>query len=231
MTENPGQGLVACPSCGAQVFLGSVFCPSCGLTLPVAPPASLPAAAMPSIYAPQVDAPLPAPAPAQSNRKTIGLTIGGIAVAVILVAATLLAVRATGGPGRRSYVYGGTFKATATMSVARVSQTSTLLPDGRVLIAGGSTLKPAELYDPKTGKFSTTGSLITERWWHTATLLPDGQVLIAGGNNGNPLTGAELYNPKTGAFSQTGFMIAARGYHTATLLRDGRVLVAGGFDD
>ncbi len=46
------------------------------------------------------------------------------------------------------------------MSDTLVSHTATLLPGGRVLIAGGydgrADLATAELYDPKTGTFSLT---------------------------------------------------------------------------
>ena len=54
----------------------------------------------------------------------------------------------------------GTFTATGPMADTLVSHTATLLPDGRVLIAGGydgvTDLTTAELYDPKTGTFSLT---------------------------------------------------------------------------
>ena len=68
---------------------------------------------------------------------------------------------------------------------ARVHHTATLLPNGKVLVAGGYTttapLASAELYDPASGTWTATGSLVTARDDHTATLLPNGKVLVAGG--------------------------------------------------
>jgi hypothetical protein len=117
----------------------------------------------------------------------------------------------------------GTFSPTGSMTEAHLEFTATLLPTGRVLIAGGGS---AELYDPSTGTFSPTGSMTDFRSGATATLLPTGRVLIAGGLNHS----AELYDPKTGKFSPTGSMTAGvdRADATATLLSDGRVLIAGG---
>ena len=68
--------------------------------------------------------------------------------------------------------------------------TATLLPNGKVLVAGGcimavDDLSSAELYDPATGTWTATGSLGTARYGHTATLLPNGKVLVAGGDNGS----------------------------------------------
>ena len=64
--------------------------------------------------------------------------------------------------------------------------TATLLPNGKVLVAGGYDssgvyLSSAELYDPASGTWTATGSLNTARCCHTATLLPNGKVLVAGG--------------------------------------------------
>lgn len=124
----------------------------------------------------------------------------------------------------------GAFTATGRMTTARYSHTATLLPDGRVLIAGGDdgdgdAVLGAEVYDPSTGTFTGTGSMT---FAHTAaTLLKTGKVLMTLPTKGNP----EVYDPSSGAFQ------AARGYAgatggsfatTATLLADGRVLIAAG---
>ncbi|MBK9442746.1 MAG: hypothetical protein IPN53_16180 [Comamonadaceae bacterium] len=108
---------------------------------------------------------------------------------------------------------------------------ATLLPNGKVLIAGGvgnsGYLVSAVLYDPATNTWSATGSLATARNFHTATLLPNGKVLVAGGYNDSFLASAELYDPATETWSAPGGLATARIYHSATLLPNGQVLIVG----
>ncbi|MBI2386151.1 MAG: fibronectin type III domain-containing protein [Elusimicrobia bacterium] len=121
----------------------------------------------------------------------------------------------------------------------RAFHTSTLLPDGDILIAGGtngpSILSHAELFTPATELFSpVNGEMRYVRDLHTATLLPNGRVLIAGGFTTNAAsTGstntAEIYYPDTKRFIETTPMISSRSNHSAIMLPDGKVFVAGGF--
>ena len=132
----------------------------------------------------------------------------------------------------------GTWRSAGNLNRERYHHTATLLPNGKVLVAGGYnssslSLNTAELYDPATGSWSGTGSLNKERTNHTATLLPNGKVLVAGGHNVegnrlNTLNSAELYDPATGTWSVTGSLNMARSDHSATLLSNGEVLVAAG---
>ena len=103
----------------------------------------------------------------------------------------------------------GTWSTTGSLIGETSGHTATLLPNGKVLVAGGwggnSALNKAELYDPTTGTWSVTGSLIVARYWHTATPLKNGMVLVVGGSNdgdlASTLSSAELYNPETGTWS------------------------------
>jgi Kelch motif/Galactose oxidase, central domain len=128
----------------------------------------------------------------------------------------------------------GSVSAGALMLEPRSGHSATLLPDGRVLIAGGMRrnrdfYKSAELFDPATGKFQLTGEMNEGRVGQIAVLLPSGKVLIAGGWVGHGGTSsAELYDPATGKFSVISSMKSRRGRPSATLLQNGDVLIAGG---
>lgn len=141
---------------------------------------------------------------------------------------------------------------TGSMQDARWSHTATLLPDGRVVVAGGfgepyragsnsqPVLDTAELYDPRTGTWTPTGSMTTRRALHTAVLLADGRVLVAGGRTCDqpPPTAcnftfrsdtAEIYDPATGTWTPTGSLTIARHTTSSVLLPSGEVLVPAGF--
>src|SRR5436853_442598 len=117
-----------------------------------------------------------------------------------------------GGPVRTAELYdpvADTFTSIAsTMSVERQFHTATLLPNGKVLLAGGLTnagsvaTATADLYDPATNTFHATGPMASTRMHHTATSLGNGVILIVGGTMQptSPLgeTSAELYDSTSG---------------------------------
>lgn len=127
----------------------------------------------------------------------------------------------------------GTWTATGDMGTGTTHHAAVLLPNGKVLVAGGR-LQPfqsggdqsrTELYDPATGTWAATGTMGTARRQHSANLLANGSVLVAGGSSS---ASAEIYDPATALWTATGSMAQAREAHTATVLADGRVLVTSG---
>lgn len=121
------------------------------------------------------------------------------------------------------------------VQIPRAQHTATILPNGRVLLIGGS-LEPndfvadEELIDPKSGLSDFTAPLHTVRHGHTATLLQDGRILVVGGYSlpGQWLSDAEIYDPVLDAWSVIPPLYPHGVNHTATLMQDGRVLVVGG---
>jgi hypothetical protein len=105
------------------------------------------------------------------------------------------------------------WRAIASMAVARRQSNATILADGKVLVTGGSNsagfnvaptsaaVLAAELWDPATEQWKTLARMTHYRLYHsTALLLPDGRVLSAG--SGQPsATGltddytAEIFSP------------------------------------
>jgi hypothetical protein len=95
----------------------------------------------------------------------------------------------------------GKWTEVGSMNRARRIHSATLLPNEKVLIAGGQEigqvqLNSAELFDPTSGKWMLTKPLKIERVAHIATLLPEGKVLVAGGQvtNFNVIDIVELYD-------------------------------------
>jgi WD40 repeat protein len=129
---------------------------------------------------------------------------------------------------------GGSWAPTGRLATPNYVHTATLLPSGKVLVAGGLTdpgpTASAQLYDPASGTWTATGNLGTSRYGHTATLLPNGKVLVTAGKNGSNTASAELYDPASGTWTATGGLASARSFHRATLLPNGMVLISAGTD-
>src|SRR5208282_3579880 len=133
------------------------------------------------------------------------------------------------------------------MNEPRQSPATTMLSDGRVLIAAGSGDDSAEIYDPASQTFTLIAGPGTQRLSATATSLGGSDVLVAGGFQllsppDQPLDveptspQAELVDTTSDSFLGTGSIVTARAYHTATFLDpnfvqgplSGMVLIAGG---
>jgi len=91
---------------------------------------------------------------------------------------------------------------TGNMKYARRQHNATILPDGRILVTGGTSgvgfndlskpVKTSEIWDPETGQWTEMDSERVPRMYHSvAVLLPDGRVLSAGGGEYRPDDGHE----------------------------------------
>ena len=99
------------------------------------------------------------------------------------------------------------WSARANMSARRLQLNTVLLPNGKVLISGGSLNnetpdtagKTADLYDPGTNVMGAGGTASYSRLYHsTAVLLPDATVASLGSNpgaRGKYVTAIEIYTP------------------------------------
>jgi YD repeat-containing protein len=130
----------------------------------------------------------------------------------------------------------GTSKSLTTLGAARAWHTATVLPDGTVLIAGGSDrqgrlVEGGERLDPTTGALTAMADgAPAARARHTATLLTDGRVLLSGGTHGGNAR-AEVWDPATGTSAVVPGPPSYERQHGRSRLRaDGRVEVSGGTD-
>lgn len=122
------------------------------------------------------------------------------------------------------------------VSVSSASAAIGLLPDGKVLFAGGITsgasvnyLSAAWLWNPASNQWSSTGSLTGPRYSASFSLLPNGTALIAGGSTGTGITNtSDVYDPATGLFAAGPLLAKGRTEHRALTLADGSVILLGG---
>lgn len=90
------------------------------------------------------------------------------------------------------------------MRETRTDFQTSLLPDGKVLISGGSLRGGStEVLDPNTGRFGPGPSLVHPRSGHRAQVLKDGRILLVGGTERpSPAevldVGATAFRPLTG---------------------------------
>ena len=110
-----------------------------------------------------------------------------------------------------------------------------VLPDGTVLVAGGtgSQRRPvniAETWDPTSGTWSPAEPMRKARDKMPTIMVDDDRVMVAGGTGDmfGMRASAEIYDPAAGTWSMAGSMFDARYRHTAMVLSDGSVLMPGG---
>ncbi|WP_109509787.1 LamG-like jellyroll fold domain-containing protein [Nocardioides speluncae] len=156
-----------------------------------------------------------------ANQGTLGNPVGATSTAAMYRPGKILQVGGGwwgngGGPdGARAAftvdITGGTanpvVEATNPMQFKRHWATATVLPDGDVLVTGGSRenngnggyVTNAEIWDPDTGEWTTLEAPYEHaRLYHsTALLLPDGRIMIGGGGAPGPrnYTDVEYYSP------------------------------------
>jgi Kelch motif len=133
---------------------------------------------------------------------------------------------------------------TGSMSVPRAYATANLLPDGRVLVAGGSSTyvtrsatrvwSSAEIWDPLSGAWSVAGSMSVPRTWQQGVTLADGRVLVTGGwiqpisSSIPPVTSTDVFDPDTNAWTPGPAMVDVRSQHGLVALPDGGAMAIGG---
>ena len=97
----------------------------------------------------------------------------------------------------------GALPAHAELLTPRSGHTTTLLPNGDILVTGGrdasgNVLSSCELYVSSYTVWKYTTPMTVSRSSHTATLLPDGTVMVYGGflnNTGTISNTYQIFNP------------------------------------
>ncbi|MES2784753.1 MAG: kelch repeat-containing protein [Pseudomonadota bacterium] len=125
------------------------------------------------------------------------------------------------------------------MAVPRAAHTATLLPSGKVLLAGGYSWGPtytfAELFDPATETFTPVADNSPARASHAAHIAADGRVLLIGGETVGadgltvvPLASVLSFDPGSGALRAQASLQAPRTWAASVRLSSGEVVLFGG---
>ena len=133
----------------------------------------------------------------------------------------------------------GTFELLASkMSVPRQFLNAVKMPDGTVLIFGGSEgpglenpTKKVDCFDPVTETFTEIGEMNAPRIYSVASLLRDGRVLLVSSWNGMAIgNDAEIYDPETNSFTSIEGPVHAQTVQMGIRLLDGTVLCPAGLN-
>lgn len=111
----------------------------------------------------------------------------------------------------------------------RIQHTTTLLADGRLLIAGGQIAgapsRSVEIFDPATLRVTEGIPLATPRAGHRAFLLADGHLLLVGGSSSS----VERYHPQQGSVDQKS-LLPRQGENAVLDAGRKQLFVLGGLD-
>lgn len=167
----------------------------------------------------------PSSPPLQLSRRA---ALGSIvAVAVPAVLADLVAAQAPAAAQNA-----GAPLRPARKILTREGATSTVLADGRLMLAGGyrfSALSSVQILDPARGVWFDAAPLRTPRHQHAAALLPDGRVLVCGGIHVDVLSDCEVYDPFTNTWTQAAAMPVPRSGHNVTVSGQGAIVTGGAY--
>jgi N-acetylneuraminic acid mutarotase len=132
----------------------------------------------------------------------------------------------------------GTWTLAAPMATARYSFSLTVLPNGKVVAAGGVNakaegFKSVEIYDPAANAWTPAPELLkSPREHHSATITGTGRVFVAGGKNPNitPLNTVQIFDPAGPTWINARSLSSPRTLPGLTTLESGHVLVVAGYD-
>lgn len=184
------------------------------------------------VYDPATDTWTPTGAVGLRTNRTLTLMPDG----------KVLAVGYAQGSGTNAEIYDpatNAWSAAASLHHTRSDPAATLLPNGMVLISGGSIPGAnapeltSEIFDPATGTWSDAGAMVHGSWASSTVLRANGTVFATGGALPFPQTflTTEVFDPATGSWTLEASMKRPRQSLTSIVLPTGQVLAVGGWYD